>query len=116
MVRLLVDQDFDHDILRGLIRRIPNLDVVTAHQIGLSAASDPELLAWAAEAERLIITHDRKTMPSHAADRMATGGRISGVIIVPRQLPMRQVIDELEVIVLCSHENEWKNIILYLPL
>jgi hypothetical protein len=55
MLRLLIDQDFDHDILRGLMRRVPNLDVVTAHDIGLSAATDPELLAWAAEAGRIII-------------------------------------------------------------
>ena len=116
MVKLLVDQDFDHDILRGLVRRVPTLDVVTAYQIGFSAASDPELLAWAAEAGRVIITHDRKTMPSHTADRMAGGEKILGVIIVPQRRPMRQVINELEVVVMCSDENEWENIILYLPL
>lgn len=116
MLRLFIDQDFDHDILRGLVRRVPDLDVVTAHQAGLSVASDPELLAWAAEAGRIIVTHDRKTMPGHAADRIATGERMPGVIIVPRRLPISQVIDELEVIVMCSYENEWENIIRYLPL
>src|SRR2546425_4626712 len=109
MLRLFIDQDFDHDILRGLARRVPDLDVVTAHQAGLSAASDPELLAWAAEAGRIIVTHDRKTMPGHVADRIATGERMLGVIIVPRRLPISQVIDELEVIVMCSYENEWEN-------
>jgi hypothetical protein len=45
MLRLLIDQDLDHVILRGLILRVPNLDVITAI-IGLSNASDPEVLAW----------------------------------------------------------------------
>ena len=63
MLRLLIDQDLDHVILRGLLLRVPNLDVITAHQVGLSNASDPELLAWAAEQERVIVTHDRRTMP-----------------------------------------------------
>ena len=63
MLRLLIDQDLDHVILRGLLLRVPNLDVLTAHQAGLSNASDPDLLAWAAEQERLIVTHDRRTMP-----------------------------------------------------
>ena len=49
MLRLLIDQDLDHVILRGLLLRVPNLDVITAHQVGLSNASDPELLAWACE-------------------------------------------------------------------
>jgi hypothetical protein len=47
---------------------------------------------------------------------MAAGERMTGVIVVPRRLPMRQVIDELAVIVVCSAENEWENIIRYLPL
>ena len=32
MLRLLIDQDLDHFILRGLLLRVPNLDVITAHQ------------------------------------------------------------------------------------
>ena len=115
-VLLLVDQDFDWDILRGLTRRVPNLDAVTAHQVGLSAVSDPELLAWAAEAGRIVITHDRKTMPYHAADRIAAGEKMPGVFVVPRQLPIAQAIDDLEIIVVCSQENEWQDMIRYLPL
>ena len=45
MLRLLIDQDLDHVILRALLLRVQNLDVITAHQAGLSNASDPELLA-----------------------------------------------------------------------
>jgi hypothetical protein len=45
MLRLLIDQDLDHVILRGLLLRVPNLDVITAHQVGLSNASDPDL-SW----------------------------------------------------------------------
>ena len=45
MLKLLIDQDLDHDILRGLFQRIPNLDAVTAFEIGLSKALDPDLSA-----------------------------------------------------------------------
>lgn len=61
MLRSLTDQDLDHDILRGLIRRIPQLDIVTAFDIGMSEATDRELLIWAAQNGRVIITHDRTT-------------------------------------------------------
>jgi hypothetical protein len=116
VLRLLIDQDFDQDLLRGLARRVPNLDAVTAHQLGLGTTSDPELLARAAEAGRIVVTHDRKTMPGHAADRVAAGEKMSGVFVVSRQLPISEVIDDLEIMVTCSHESEWENIIRYLPL
>jgi len=116
MLRLLIDQDLDHVILRALLLRVQNLDVITAHQAGLSNASDPELLAWAAEQERVVITHDRRTMPYHATSRIARAEKIAGIIIVSRQLPISQVINELEIIVSCSDMTEWENIVKHLPL
>jgi hypothetical protein len=116
MLRLLIDHDFDQDILRGLLQRIPDLDAVTAYEVGLSEAPDPELLAWAAEEGRIIVTYDRRTMPGHAADRMAAGKTIAGVIVASRRMPIRQTIDELEVVVSCSEAGEWENIIRHLPL
>jgi predicted nuclease of predicted toxin-antitoxin system len=116
MIRLFIDQDLDHDILRGLERRIPNLDAITAYEAGLSEAADPELLEWAAEAGRIVVTHDRKTMPSHATDRIEAGEKMAGLIVISRQLPINQVIDNLEMIVVCNLEHEWENVIRYLPL
>ena len=116
MLRLLIDQDLDQVILRGLLLRVPNLDVITAHQVGLSNASDPELLAWAAEHERIVVTHDRRTMPDHASIRIAKMEKIAGIIIISRQLPVSQVINDLEIIVSCSDMVEWENIVKHLPL
>jgi hypothetical protein len=115
MLRLLIDQDLDHDILRGLLRRIPRLNAVTAFEIGMGKATDPQLLTRAAEEGRIIVTHDRKTMPSHAADLMAVGKNISGVFVVPRSLPLRQAIEDLELMITCSANDEWVNVIRYLP-
>jgi hypothetical protein len=115
MLRLLIDQDLDHDILRGLIRRIPQLDAVAAFEIGMGKASDPQLLTWAAQEGRIIVTHDRKTMPTHAADLMSEGGNIAGLLVVPRSMPLRQVIEDLELMITCSENDEWVNVIRYLP-
>jgi len=116
MLRLLIDQDLDQVIRRGLLLRVPNLDVITAHQAGLSDASDPDLLTWAAEHACIVVTHDRRTMPYHAADRIAKGEPVSGIIIVSRRLPLSQVINDLEIIVSCSNMDEWENVLKYLPL
>jgi hypothetical protein len=34
-IRFLVDEDFDNDILRGVLRRKPNLDIVRVQDVGL---------------------------------------------------------------------------------
>ncbi|HEX7998647.1 MAG TPA: DUF5615 family PIN-like protein [Pyrinomonadaceae bacterium] len=115
MLRLLIDQDLDQDILRGLMRRIPRLDAVTAFEIGMNEATDPQLLTWAAQEGRIIITHDRRTMPTHAADLMSNGKHIAGLFVVLRSLPLHQVIDDLELMITCSENDEWVNIIRYLP-
>ncbi len=116
MLKLLVDQDLDHDILRGLIRRIPQLDAVTAFEIGMSEATDTELLVWAAQAGRIIITHDRQTMPVHAAGLMSKGENIAGIFVVLRRIPLHRVIEDLEVMITCTENDEWVNVIRYLPL
>ena len=65
MLRLLIDQDLDQVILRGLLLRVPNLDVITAHQVGLSDAFDLDLLAWAAEQRvKQLLSNSRVTTKS----------------------------------------------------
>lgn len=65
MLKLLLDQDFDHDIIRGLRQRIPELNYTTALALGLSEAEDPQLLLRAAVEGRILVTHDESSMPSH---------------------------------------------------
>jgi predicted nuclease of predicted toxin-antitoxin system len=116
MLPLFIDQNFNQIILRGLRSRIPALDAITAHEAELSEATDPELLAWAASNGRIIVTHDHHTMPDHVADRIAAGEKVAGVVIVSRKLPFARVIDDLEIIVMCSSEDEWENVVRHLPL
>lgn len=89
---------------------------MTAHEVGLSTASDTALLDYAAADSRVILTHDRKTMPRHASEQIAAGEPMFGVFVIPRRLSLAQVIADLEVMVLCSHYDEWKNIVKFLPL
>lgn len=115
MLRLLIDHNLDQNMLRGLIRRIPQLDAVTAFDIGMREATDPQLLEWAAQEEGIIVTHDRQTMPTHAAALMSEGKNMAGLFVVLRSLPIHQVIENLELMITCSENAEWVNIIRYLP-
>src|SRR5438445_7408435 len=116
MLRVFVDQDFDHDILRGLRLRLSKIDVVTALQAGLDRKSDPEILEWAAEQSRVILTHDRNTMPGYAYQRVQKGKPMAGIFLVPRDMPVGQAISELEVLIDCSLDGEWEQLVVFLPL
>jgi hypothetical protein len=116
MLRLLFDQDFDEDIVQGLLRHLPELDYVTARAIGMSAALDPELLRWAVQENRILVTHDRKTMPGHVRAGLEAGRTVAEVFIVPQRMAIAQAINDLHILVICSTMDEWQNIVRNLPL
>jgi Domain of unknown function (DUF5615) len=116
MLRLFIDQDFDHDILRGLRLRLPTLDAVTAREAGLDRKSDPEILAWAAAKDRVVVTHDRNMMTRHAYDRVRRAESMPGIFIVPREMSIGALIADLQVLVECSFDGEWKQLVVFLPL
>jgi predicted nuclease of predicted toxin-antitoxin system len=116
MLRFLSDENFNGDIVRGLFLRQPNLDLLRVQDVGLRELDDPAILDWAANNERILLTHDRATMPDFAYDRLLKGQPMSGVFLINDRMPTRQAIDELLLLNTCSQQEEWKGIVLYLPL
>ena len=62
MLTLAADENFNNDIVRGLLRRRPDLDIVRIQDCGLSGVDDPLVLAWAAGEGRVLLTHDVATV------------------------------------------------------
>jgi predicted nuclease of predicted toxin-antitoxin system len=116
MLRLVSDENFSGDVVRGMLLRRPELDLVRLQDLGLEGSEDPTVLNWAAENDRILLTHDRSTMPDFAYERVAAGQPMPGVFVVSDRLPVRQAIDELLLIDACSEQTEWSGLVLYLPL
>jgi hypothetical protein len=116
MIRLLTDENFDHNILRGLIRRVPDLDFVVVHDVGLTSQPDPILLKWAASKQRSILTHDKETMIAYAKQLVRQGESMAGLIVVPQSLGIGRAIDDLELVIQCYSEAEMRDRIEHLPL
>jgi hypothetical protein len=66
--------------------------------------------------DRIVLTHDRATMPDFAYHRILNGEKMSGLFVINDRMPIRQAIDDLLIIVSCSQPAEWQGIVLYLPL
>jgi predicted nuclease of predicted toxin-antitoxin system len=116
VIQLATDENFDGDILRGLLRRIPDLDVVRVQDVGLAETPDPIILAWAADEERILLTHDRDTVPSFAYDRVRAGEPMPGVFLVSDLMPKGQAIDELFLALHCLSPEECRDQVTYFPL
>lgn len=115
MVRYQADTDLNQAIVTGVLRREPTIDFQTAFAARLEGIKDPEVLQIAARQERILVSHDRKTMPLEFAE-FITSNQSSGVIIVSRKLPIEVVIEELILIWSASDAEEWVNRIAKLPL
>jgi hypothetical protein len=79
MLLLAADENFNNDIVRGLLRRKPDLDIVRIQDVGLSGADDPTILEWAAQDGRVLLTHDASTITHYAYERVRAGKSICAV-------------------------------------
>ena len=114
--KFLSDEDFNGDILRGLLAREKSLDVVRAQDSGLEETPDPEVLEWASQNHRVVLTHDAGTMIGFANRRVEAGLEMAGVVVVQQTLPIGQAIDELQYIALAGTAEDFANRIIRVPL
>jgi hypothetical protein len=116
MLRLLTDENFDEDILRGLRRRLTLPDLLSVRDAGLAGRPDSFLLSWAVQQNRTILTHDKKTLTRDVEALVAKGEPMAGVIFVPQSLAIGRAISDLELVVTCYSQADMHDRIERLPL
>jgi hypothetical protein len=116
MLRLAADENFNSDIVRGLLRRKPELDIIRIQDVGLSGADDPTVLEWAARDGRVLFTHDVSTITRYAYERVQAGQPMPGVFEVSRAVSVGRAIEDILLLAECSLEGEWEGQVRYLPL
>jgi Domain of unknown function (DUF5615) len=116
VLQLAADENFNNDIVRGLLRRKPDLDLVRIQDAGLSGASDSRILEWAARDGRILLTHDTSTLTRYAFERVRGGLPMPGIFQVGRDVQIRAAIEDILLLAECSWEGEWEGQIRYLPL
>jgi predicted nuclease of predicted toxin-antitoxin system len=115
-VRFLFDEDFNGRIVRGFRRRLPRADTRTVREAGLEGADDPIVLKWAAAHQRLVVSHDRRTMTAAARNRICEGLPMTGLVLFRQDCSVAVAVDELELVSEVSSAEEWRDVIAFLPL
>jgi hypothetical protein len=92
MLRPASDENFNGEVVRGLLRHQPDLDIVRTQDAGLLGADDPTVLAWAAAEGPILLTHVRATLPEFAYERVRAGVPMPGVFMASDRWPIGQAI------------------------
>lgn len=102
MLLFVADENFNNDIVRGVRRWNPAIDIVRVQDIGLYSADDPAVLEWAAESGRVLLTHDVATMTRYAYDRVREGKAMPGVFEIARHVPIGVAIEPIALLAECK--------------
>ena len=114
-IRFQADNDLDQRIVAATRRLAPEIDFRTAVAAGLhQGVPDPRVLEIAADAGRVLVTHDRRTMPTHFADLLSSR-HTPGVIIVPKSMPIGLAADWLHLIWAAGEAGEYVDVLYQLP-
>jgi hypothetical protein len=116
MLRLASDADVHGDIIRGLRLHSPEIDLVRIQDSLPEGTLDPEVLAWSAAENRVLITNDRKTMVGFARQRVKVGEPMPGLIATTNKQPVGSAIEDILLVAECMSEEEIRErVVVFLP-
>jgi hypothetical protein len=113
-IRFQADADLKQAIVTGVTRRQANIDFQSANAAGLEGIQDAEVLAMTAQDRRVLVTHDRRTMPAEFGQFILSNSS-SGVLILSQSLPINKAIEAIILIWEASTAEEWLNQIMTFP-
>jgi hypothetical protein len=112
--RFQFDNDVKGQIVRGFARIGLEADCRNAQEAALDGLDDQAVLVMAADENRILITHDLRTMPRHFAAFVAKR-RSPGVLAIPQYLPVSRAIDSLCLVWETSDHRDWENRMCLIP-
>ncbi len=117
MLRLAGDADVHGGIIRGVIRRLPQVDLVRVQDALPEGVSDPQVLVCVAAENRVLLTNDRTTMISFAYERVRAGQPMPGLVVTTKHQSIGAVINDIVLITKYMSEQEIADQqVVYLPL
>ena len=115
-IRFQADNDLNRLIVAATYRREPAIDFQTAQTAQLDYLDDETVLHLAAAEGRVLVTHDKRTLPTHFASFLGKGNHSPGVLLViPQDAPLRTVVDTLVLIWADDRPEDWENAVTVIP-
>jgi hypothetical protein len=109
--RYQADNDLDQRIIDAVARLVPEIDFKTAPEAGFHTGTlDPEILHLAAEDQRILVSHDLRTLPQHFGEFIQQCVS-PGVIIIRQEVAIRDAALWLQFFREAGGPEDFQNII-----
>jgi predicted nuclease of predicted toxin-antitoxin system len=116
MLTFLADENFDGRVLKALAEHAPELDIIRVQDVGLRTKDDPDIQEYAARENRILLTHDVRTMAHFSYERAAQGLPMPGVVEIKRRVRIQLIVEELRLLAGASLPGEMEGRVEYIPL
>lgn len=80
-----------------------------------TGTNDPDILLWAEQEGRILVSADRKTLPGHLTTFLQAGHQSPGIFAIRRGAPLDSIVDYLAMAAHGSEPYEWQDRIEYIP-
>lgn len=117
--RFLTDEGFNRRVTSGLRRAHPLIDVLTLQEAGLQQYPDTKLLEESQRLDRILLSHDVRTMSGHfykLLSQLLPGAYLPGVLLIAQEAPIGKSIEWIAEVWEASRHVEWRNRVVKLPL
>jgi hypothetical protein len=117
-LKYLLDEHVPHLLQRELRRHEPTLTVwlVGGPSSPPLSTGDPEILEWCEEQDFVLVTNNRRTMPSHLADHLSRGRHSPGIFVLNSGMALSETVEELVLIAETAIGDEHRDAIWFLPI
>jgi Domain of unknown function (DUF5615) len=114
-IRFQADNDLKFAIVKAVRRREPAVDFASAREAGIEGVGDPELLERAAKDDRVLVSHDRRTMLNYLRKHLAAGKPSPGLLVVSQGAPIGLVVEAIVLLWAVADPAELRDQVYHLP-
>jgi len=115
MLRLLADSSLNHHLLTACRRKAKTIDFLGAAKARIEGLSHADLLHYAAEEDRILVTHAIDILPVQFTNYLASGAFSPGVFLLHPLTPIADATSWLELASLAADHTDWQDQILEIP-
>ncbi len=117
-IRYLIDENISRSVRNQLLFHEPAMDVVCVGDENAPpyGTSDRTILEWLEQTGYILVSRNRRTMPTHLKEHLAQGKHIAGMLLLKKRVSIGTLIEELLLIWYASEASEYQDHIRYLPL
>ena len=108
-MKFLADEHIELSIVTGL--KFLGIDAISVNEADKRESDDEEILSFAKDNDRVIITRDSDFIKLHKR-----GAEHAGIVFISKFLAIGKIIGEIEKISMLFEPEHIKNTVIYIPL